>query len=344
MFTPGRKAIFLGGASYLPFSDGFGVNGALGSPWTGATWTVSGGMVTNSPTLNGELASNVEFTTNTTGWSAGDGATLTRRDYTSSPNIAPTGGADNFGLEVASGGNASSAGISNTITVTAGNWHRFSCRAYSPSANTATNAAGLGGSNIFSMAGFYKTVTENAWTTLVLSGRALTAATTMQLRCNSATAGDLAHHDAASCQQITLATMFATVGNCSPNVDISVKITRSTRAAAGLVLGLNNTAAPTYFLLAYLSPAGNAVLDKCVNGTYTNLINTAITYVAGAVLRVVKSGVSVSLYYNGAQVGTTQTLTAGADDTIINGTRHGMMSTDATVSFDDFSVDKKKVG
>lgn len=336
--------VIAGGINYQPFSDAFGTDGALGSDWTGSTWTVASGAVTNTPTLGAELASNVEFTTDTTGWTAAVGATLTRRDYTAAPDIDPTGGTDEYGMEVASGGDITSAANQN-VGVTTGNFYRLGARAYSPSGNTQANAAAIAGAQIYQFSGYYRTASEDSWQTLVAAGRSTGATLVAGLRCASTTAGDLAHYDAVSVKQITAAEVFATVGNCSPNIDISVEVTRpsTTRAAGGLVLCMDSAVAPLNYILVYLnSNVTNAVtIDKCLNGTFSNVANISITYSAGAALRVVKSGTSVSVYYNGAQIGTTQTV---SDVTIINNTRHGMFSTDPTVSLDDFSVDKKKAG
>jgi len=330
-----------GGEDYAFFGDGFGVDGALGSDWTGPTWTVAGGKVTNTPALGAERLSNVEFTADLTGWGAGDGATITRRDYAVSPNIAPTGGSDNYGIEVQSGGNINSNGLQNAATV-AGNWYRFSARTYSPSSNTGTVAAGLGSSNIIGMVGYYRIPSEDSWQTLVMAGRASSGSCGVQLRCVSATVGDKAHLDATSTKEIQLADTFATIGNCKSDIDISVKITRSTRASAGLVLCLDNARAPINFVVVYLDPGTGLTVDKCVNGTYTNVLpSTPIAYSAGAVLRVVKSGTSITMYYNGLQVGVPQSV---SDNTIISNTRHGMFSTDSTVSLDDFNLDAKRIG
>lgn len=53
----------------------------------------------------------------------------------------------------------------------------------------------------------------------------------------------------------------------------------------------------------------------------------AITYAAGRVLRLVCSGNDVSVYYNGAQVGSTVTV---ADAGIVSNVNHGKFSTYAS--------------
>ncbi len=50
--------------------------------------------------------------------------------------------------------------------------------------------------------------------------------------------------------------------------------------------------------------------------TYTELINTAVTYVAGAAVRIWCSGTTAKLYYNGAKVGADQTVDAALTGTI----------------------------
>jgi len=63
------------------------------------------------------------------------------------------------------------------------------------------------------------------------------------------------------------------------------------------------------FILAYVNRVDNkAYLDKKVAGTWTNVINGAITYGDEKVLRVVVSGTDHSLFYDAVQVGTTQTI------------------------------------
>lgn len=76
-------------------------------------------------------------------------------------------------------------------------------------------------------------------------------------------------------------------------------------------------------------------LYKVVNGISTSLISASATFVSGAALRLVKSGTSVSVYYNGAQIGTTQTV---SDAEIVTNTKHGVFVTDPLAPIDNFFI------
>jgi hypothetical protein len=123
-------------------------------------------------------------------------------------------------------------------------------------------------------------------------------------------------------KQLTLSTLFSSlsVGQQDVVADVDLVVTSDTQA--GLVLCLDDASSPANFLIAW-HDGSNAHLEKCVAGTYTSLINTAATYSSGATLRVVKDGTSVSLFYNNAKVGTTQTVSdAGVKDNTIHGFQH----------------------
>lgn len=92
----------------------------------------------------------------------------------------------------------------------------------------------------------------------------------------------------------------------------------------GHAICLDSETTPTYGIFAY-HDGTNAHLDKCENGTWTSLINTAATYVAAAACRIVKVGSAVALYYNSAKVGADQTV-----DTTLYGTKVAGFSTFAT--------------
>lgn len=115
--------------------------------------------------------------------------------------------------------------------------------------------------------------------------------------------------DNASLKEINLSSMFAslsTVANGNVNVGSEwTSITSGTQA--GVVSALDSSSTPAYFVIAYHDRT-NFHLDKNINGTYTSLINQAVTYVAGAEVRIDRAGTSFSAYYNGAQISTTQTI------------------------------------
>jgi len=136
-------------------------------------------------------------------------------------------------------------------------------------------------------------------------------------------------------KQLTLSSLFSSVAVSTPNIIASADLTRVAGTQVGLVVNLDSTSSPANFIIAYLDGAGNAKLEKCVDGTYTSLISAAVTYVADAKLVVIKDGQSYDLYYNNAKVGTTATV---ADAGIISNTKHGLFSTYEQNTFDNFVV------
>lgn len=128
-------------------------------------------------------------------------------------------------------------------------------------------------------------------------------------------------------KKLTLSSLLSTRAYASADCDLSAAVTRTAGTQAGLVARLDSATSPANFIIAYLDGAGNVKCDKVVAGTYTNVISGAVTYVAGATLRLVCNGNSVSAYYNGTQVGTTQTV---SDAGIVSNVRHGKFSTYAS--------------
>lgn len=141
------------------------------------------------------------------------------------------------------------------------------------------------------------------------------------------TAGSVAYFDAVSCVPLALSTLISTQPYASADCDLSAAITRTAGTQAGLCARLDSDTSPANFIIAYLDGAGWVRVDKCVAGTYTNVIDGAVTYAAGRVLRLVCSGNNVSCYYNGAQVGSTVTV---SDAGIVSNVNHGKFSTYAS--------------
>jgi len=121
-------------------------------------------------------------------------------------------------------------------------------------------------------------------------------------------------------RSLALSSQVASVVAGSANVVADVDVVVLAQKQAGLVLNLDSAASPANFVVSFHNGT-NAVLAKCVAGVWTTVISAAATYSSGATLRVVKDGTSYTLFYNGAKVGSTSTI---SDAGIISNTLHGL--------------------
>lgn len=139
--------------------------------------------------------------------------------------------------------------------------------------------------------------------------------------------------DNVTCKALTLADLFSSVLVSSADVWYEVGITLPSATGGvqgGIVCNLDNTAAPANFIIAYLDGAGNVLVDECVAGVYTNkLAATAVTYVANAPLRVMRSGTQMRVFYNNLAVGGALTMSANVNKNV------GNFATSPLVSFDN---------
>lgn len=284
--------------------------------WThNGTWVVSSIGMMNAPVLGAELLTNSEFSTNTSGWTAINSAVLTRRDFTSSPNISPTGGSDNFGLEVASGGNSSGAARQQPAA-SVGAWIVFGTRAYSPSADTSTLCATITNSR--------STVLEDVWEELLNVFRNTANPPALILRCGSATNGDLAYFDAPTAKTLTLSDLFIVRAGIIDPPFVSADVTLRRGAVAGVVVNLDSISNPQNFVVAYWDGL-TVKMDKCVGGTYTQLVSSSVSNVDGSTLEIRKTtNTTYQCWLRGSQRGTDQTV---SDAGIISNTLHGGFST-----------------
>jgi hypothetical protein len=137
----------------------------------------------------------------------------------------------------------------------------------------------------------------------------------------SAAAGTI---DNMSCKPITLASMFSARPYGTHNTTKAMA-TVVTGTRAGVVANLDSATAPANFVVASHDGV-NCRLTKCVAGTYTSLITTTVTYVAGAYVEIRRLATTntFQLFYNGSQVGANQTI---ADAGIISNTLAGYFQT-----------------
>lgn len=102
-------------------------------------------------------------------------------------------------------------------------------------------------------------------------------------------------------QANTFATMLATIGTFGKDGTFTCHPTVAASSQCGMLI---NYADANNFVMAIVDrTAVQAQLWKVLSGTWTKVVSGAITYSAAAELKVIASGGSYGLYYNGVQVG-----------------------------------------
>jgi len=139
--------------------------------------------------------------------------------------------------------------------------------------------------------------------------------------------------DDVSVKALTLSTLFSSVSVSVADVFASAAVVVTAGTQAGLVVNLDSTGSPANFVICY-HDGTNVKLEKSVAGTYTTVFSGAVTYSAGAALRVHKTGTAYQVYYNNVLV-TTATI---SDAGIIDNVMHGLFSTYELNTFDNFEV------
>jgi hypothetical protein len=315
-----------------------GVAGGLGSggsgdTWyqTAATWSTSGGEVSNAPVAGAETLPDPGMEGVYTDESGGGGGTVNVAPDWDARNVE-TDGTDTLDEEttIVHGGSSSQyfditeagEGIRTTNNLaTTNNWWRFDAYVYGVSGNVQLreNTATYKKSIVTPPASW----TLNTVTFLSFGDR--------QLDIIAQGGAAEFYIDDVSLKQLTLNTLFTSIAQSTEDVYASVDITLTEGTQAGLVLNLDDADTPANFVIAYHNGT-DAVLDKCVAGTYTNVISAAATYGATYTLAVRKIGTSYYLWYNDAYVGSGTISDAG----IISNTSHGLFNTYATNTLDNY--------
>ncbi len=325
--------------TYIPVpvvSDGFSAsttdgsgnaenNGPVGTSWTGSTWTVAGGSVSNTPTQGSEIWTDggLEIWTNSTtltNWSNALAGTSSVNQETTTIH----GGSNAARLDVDASN--SGAGIYQTIAGTIGKWYMESGWIRS-SASGKTARLGMSGGAITGPI----VDPGTTYTQYFQSNRATSGFPSPRADRVSAASASI-YLDDLSVKALTLSTLFRSVDAGSADILAETAITRTAGTQSGLVLNLDSASSPSNFIIVYEDGNGNINVDEAVAGVYTNKASTAVTYSAGAVLRAVRYGTSLDVYYNNAKVGSTLTMAANTN------TKHGLFSTYSGNTFDNFVV------
>ena len=316
--TPGNGLIGTDKGFVLPFTDDFS---SIKPQWYGPSWTVSGGVVTNTPaTAGNEMVTDGDMETVGVG-SWNDNVTPTTKEKSS---VQKHGG--NQSLHIIT--DASSEGAYQNLVTSAGTWYKFSGWIYRATTNAYFRVTGGGFSDLVG------SNTSTTWEKKTITGRANGPQITVQLLSSTSEA----YGDDYSVFALSLSSLFRTIRTKKSSVTAQCTIPTYpsdtvTKPQVGLVINVDNPITPTNCVIAYLNRRDNrAYMDKCVNGVWTNMVNGAITYGVAKILKVVKNGTLYQLFYDGTQIGTNQTLTA------MNGTVHGLFSTNEESAIDNYSL------
>lgn len=290
-----------GTGGILPYSIDFTTesDGALPSPWSGATWAITSGAALVVPTLGSELVSNGNMETGDppTGWQTSG--------LISSVSDERTGGSGASSLEFNNNGGGFKISWQD-VTVPIGAWLYLSswCRRTQSNRGVAVYMMDSSFTSLLNV-----DITTTAWNNILASLRAPTTTMRPVFRGDGNT-DSIGHGDDVSLKVITPATMLSTIhGVASTNKTIGANWTFPNYTQGGVIAALDSPSAPLYFVIGYYDRAtGKAVLEKCVNGTYTTLINTTAGYSANAEVKVIKTGTTYQLWYNNVQIGTDQTV------------------------------------
>jgi hypothetical protein len=309
------------GNGFLPM---FAVSGAAANVWTGATWAVSGSNAYNTPTLGSELLTNGDMELDSS-WT--DFATPTANERSSAQVRSGT-----YSRRWVSDGIGDGI-LSANFSMSAFVWYCLEGWLY-----TASLAITIARNN-GAVADFTQTLTPGGtWTPIRMGVRAISSGSNA-IRIQASTAGAANEHfaDDFSVKAISLPSLFATIAGASSNQTAAAKIaTLTTGIQSGVVALLDSASNPQNFLIAYHNGT-SVLLDKCVAGTYTNLITTTVAFTANAQIEIRRpSGNTFQLWYNGTQRGTDQTV---SDAGIISNTRYGLFSTHSANTFSEFSLD-----
>lgn len=311
--TPLGQSAAAGGGVALPINLDFTAlsDGALPAPLVGATWTIVSGQAVNTPTRGTNMLADADMeAANLNSW-AQHGAPTTREKTTAEkyagaqslhivPRVTATDGAQQdvsttigafYELEVY-GKDASSGGASCIV-------HNLQGTARN------SNVAGTDWHLVH-----HTTMAHNS-SGFVAVGQ-------------SVVEGWL---DNAGMWALDDTSLLAVTPETVADVTLRAGLRVSLYHQIGLQMNIDDPDNPQNFVRAYIYWyfAGIVIcyLWKCVDGTFTKLIEGTANYVAGAELRLVKSGTTYQMFYNNAQVGTDTTI---SDGSIINNTRHALLA------------------
>lgn len=292
-FTRANGAL---GSTETTSPDGVAI-AALTWLFTVGVWAVNGNKAVATPNLGADAIVNGGFGADAN-WNKGAGWTIAA------------------GVAAAA---AASSDLSQTIPpLTVGLWYQVTYTITGFSLGTAQAVVGTKALPTHGANGTFTEIARADTTAFAIRGAAYTGSI-----------------DNVSANVLTTANLFATVLCSSADVIIDKAITLVSATGGipdGIVVNLDSSITPQNFIIAYLDGNGNCVLEECVAGVFATKITAAVTYSAGAVLRVVRSGTECRVFYNNAAVSTVQTMTVNVNK------NHGQFAVSALNSGDNVTI------
>lgn len=314
-------------------------DGALPSVWEGGadTWQISGGVVVNTPTLGSELLTDGGLEVGP--YPSGQCASLSVKAGT--PTLAESGDAYEGSRAQSFIGNANNdlLAFPYVTSPTANQWYIFSCWLKRTAGTVGRTTPSISqSSGTPAVASYGIAANESSYAERQIAKRAnstnqFTVAPFMRL----AGSDDTILGDACSLKQAVHSTLFKIVDTKSVNQVVKVRNSWNGKTGvSGCVAKCSQD--KTSFLVAYYwlqssTPYAYCVLEKCVAGTYTQLIATWSNGggagnggmpTTSQDLEIRVSGTTVQLFHNDIQVGTDQTV---SDAEITGNTYAGLFDT-----------------
>ena len=135
--------------------------------------------------------------------------------------------------------------------------------------------------------------------------------------------------DDVSVKKLTLTSLLACVNAKTSDVTVKANWTVLTKVSAGIIMNVDDPSNPQNYVALFVDQqtgdgsAATLKLVKVVSNAVTQVASIAITYGDDDSIELRKSGTSYDVYYNGSQVGATQTI---SDAGIIGNGYHGLLS------------------
>ena len=312
------------GFSLSDATDGLGTGepGGAGLTWTGATWTVAAGAVSNAPTQGAEVHTN--------GGAEGTYVAGVAPSWTVQGGVtAAEEGTIIHGGAKAQKGTLTSPGLigftadSEGLPVVTGTWYLSSVWV----------RVGVGTDTIRKV--FNDSVSNHTLDTTgvgttyqqVLSVHRSGATGNGFTRIQAATNGIVFYIDDASLKPLTLSTLFRSLQLATADVFHLVQVSALTSGTqAGLVIRLDNAANPTKGIVVYFDGAGNIKCDEFTTAAaWTNLTSGAKAFTANDWVGIEAKGTAINIYHiTNAGV---KTLIASGTTTVTTGSIVGLFDT-----------------